>query len=402
MPVVGDRLDREHRDRLRAGPARSAPRAAGARSASSRCRHGPLIASAWTPRRSARRRGRVASSPVIRHSACSSACWTDGPWSCRCQPMNGPPSYSTVSRQRVMRGSCPAGIGEAAQQLVRRSSRPCRRAGRRVGRSAPSPQAMVSWSSSTSPGCAARLDALGREQLDPLALDLEPGAGEGSEGPDLALDLGRRPRPVDPRLGLVDLGGVGDAVLGLRHRRRSAAGRPAPRPSVARRVSPSSSVSCAGILVVDRDLALEQHRPGVEPCLHLHDGHAGHLVAGQDRALDRRRAAPARQQRGVDVEAAELAARRGSAAAGSAHRPRPPRHRRRARRMPPAPPRSRSDRGRAHLDPQLLGAHLRPAVGRSRLAAPGRARRLAYRPRRPHAPPRPARRASARRSPGCP
>ena len=44
---------------------------------------------------------------------------------------------------------------------------------------------------------------------------------------------------------------------------------------------------------------------GVEPCVHLHDGDAGLAVAGEDGALDRRRAAPARQQRGMDVEAAE-------------------------------------------------------------------------------------------------
>jgi hypothetical protein len=46
-------------------------------------------------------------------------------------------------------------------------------------------------------------------------------------------------------------------------------------------------------------------RPGVEALLHLHDRHAGLAIAGQHRALDRRRAAPARQQRGVDVDAAE-------------------------------------------------------------------------------------------------
>jgi hypothetical protein len=47
-------------------------------------------------------------------------------------------------------------------------------------------------------------------------------------------------------------------------------------------------------------------RAGVEPLLHLHDRITPvSAVAGQHRALDRRRAAPARQQRGVDVEAAE-------------------------------------------------------------------------------------------------
>jgi hypothetical protein len=60
----------------------------------------------------------------------------------------------------------------------------------------------------------------------------------------------------------------------------------------------------AGRLAVDRGLADREDRPGVEPPLHLHDRHSGRLVAGEDGALDRSRAAPARQQGGVDIEAA--------------------------------------------------------------------------------------------------
>ena len=46
----------------------------------------------------------------------------------------------------------------------------------------------------------------------------------------------------------------------------------------------------------------EAHRPAVETGGEAHDRHAGALVAGHDRALDRRRPAPARQQRGVHVQ----------------------------------------------------------------------------------------------------
>ena len=53
----------------------------------------------------------------------------------------------------------------------------------------------------------------------------------------------------------------------------------------------------------DYEFAFEQHRAGIEPGFHLHDRHAGNRVAGHDRALDRRRTAPARQQRGMDVDA---------------------------------------------------------------------------------------------------
>ena len=49
----------------------------------------------------------------------------------------------------------------------------------------------------------------------------------------------------------------------------------------------------------------EQHRSRVESGVHLHDGDARLEVARLDRARDRRRAAPARQQRRVDVEATE-------------------------------------------------------------------------------------------------
>jgi hypothetical protein len=48
----------------------------------------------------------------------------------------------------------------------------------------------------------------------------------------------------------------------------------------------------------------QQDRAGIQPLFHLHQADAGAIVAGFDRALDRRRAAPARQQRGVHVPAA--------------------------------------------------------------------------------------------------
>ena len=51
--------------------------------------------------------------------------------------------------------------------------------------------------------------------------------------------------------------------------------------------------------------ALDQaHVAGIQAGIHLHDGDAGLGVAGFDRAVDGRGAAPARQQAGVDVEAA--------------------------------------------------------------------------------------------------
>jgi hypothetical protein len=59
-----------------------------------------------------------------------------------------------------------------------------------------------------------------------------------------------------------------------------------------------------GVLGRDGDRFLEQDRPGVEPFIHLHDGDASRPVTGEERALDRRGSAPARQERCVHVETA--------------------------------------------------------------------------------------------------
>ena len=97
-------------------------------------------------------------------------------------------------------------------------------------------------------------------------------------------------------------------------------------------------------------------------------------VAGHDGALDGRRAPPARQQRGVEVEAAAGAARRGSPSAGSARRRRP--RRRPARGGEPLlPSAARSDFGVRTGMPKRSAdlVHRRPPLGH---AAPGRPRRL--------------------------
>lgn len=60
-----------------------------------------------------------------------------------------------------------------------------------------------------------------------------------------------------------------------------------------------------GLLRADGHGALQQHVAGVQSRVHLHDGHAGLGVARLDGALDGRRATPARQQAGVDVQAAQ-------------------------------------------------------------------------------------------------
>ena len=50
---------------------------------------------------------------------------------------------------------------------------------------------------------------------------------------------------------------------------------------------------------------LGAHRAGVQPCLHVHDGDPRDIVASQDGALNRCSAAPAGQEGGVNVHAAQ-------------------------------------------------------------------------------------------------
>ena len=63
--------------------------------------------------------------------------------------------------------------------------------------------------------------------------------------------------------------------------------------------------AAAGVVGTDRRADLEQHWPCIQASFHLHHGDARFAIAGLDRPLDRRGPAPARQQRGVTVDAAE-------------------------------------------------------------------------------------------------
>ena len=124
---------------------------------------------------------------------------------------------------------------------------------------------------------------------------------------DAALNHRRRLGPVDRRFGLVDLAGVGHTFGGLR-----LPGQVAGFESVQR----LNDQRCAdhgqaqvqhrrAVVRPDRRDLFEQHRTGVEAGVHLHDRDPRRCVAGFDGTLDRRGAAPSRQQRGVDVQAAQ-------------------------------------------------------------------------------------------------
>src|SRR5690606_19483386 len=157
----------------------------------------------------------TARSSVTAKIASSMACCTLGPCACRCQPMKGRPSNSTVKAKRVMRsGGDPTARGhvEPAQQFPRRHralARPLDQRGPDRAMPAADQQAVVEQFARRS----AMLLHLRREHPEPLAAIFEERAGKGIEGAHLPLDLMRVPRKVDPRFRLVDLRGVGDALF---------------------------------------------------------------------------------------------------------------------------------------------------------------------------------------------
>ena len=207
-------------------------------------------------------------------------------------------------------------------------------------------------------------------------------------------------RPVDLPVLARQLRRIGRAFLRLRPRGRvfveRAQDRAAPRARPARRAASRRWCAARSARVP------QQHRAGVQPRVHAHDGDAGLGVAGQDRRLDRRRAAPARQQARMDVQAAPPGRRqhrrRQDQPVGGDHRGiRAP-----APRRPPAP------RRRAAAAPAC--APVRPSssaatcTGHRRSAWPRPAGRGGWQytaaivvPRR-----RAARAAPGRRSRGCP
>mmetsp|Transcript_6682 Transcript_6682/g.27948 ORF Transcript_6682/g.27948 Transcript_6682/m.27948 type:complete len:400 (+) Transcript_6682:401-1600(+) len=154
--------------------------------------------------------------------------------------------------------------------------------------------------------CALARHHLGPPDLDGLAGQRRDTAGEWVEGTQPALDHGRRLRPGYRALGLFDLVGIGHALGRLGRLRQATAGRQLQRLDDEPPAQRGQAVVQRGGAVGRADgLACHQaHGPGVEPGVHLHDGDPGLGVAGLDRAVDGRRAAPARQQGRMDVQAA--------------------------------------------------------------------------------------------------
>jgi hypothetical protein len=153
------------------------------------------------------------------------------------------------------------------------------------------------------------LDRFGSQKLDPLArpFQFRMRAGRRRQAVDLISNRVRVGRPVDRRLALFDLARVDDAIGGLGVETQLSAREfvPAFRQQ-ARAMRGQRADQIAGrVFGADPNARLAGHRTRVETFLHLHQADAGFGIARHDRALDRRGAAPTRQQRPVQVDAAE-------------------------------------------------------------------------------------------------
>ena len=129
----------------------------------------------------------------------------------------------------------------------------------------------------------------------------------GIEGAHLAFDLGGRSLPVYPGLGLLQLVRIHRlcVVLRLRGQRALRDARQGLHQGLRAQRGKAVVQAAAGLVRRDGEAFDQVYRPGIQALLHLHDGHTGLGVARLDRALDRRRPAPARQDGGMDVDAAQ-------------------------------------------------------------------------------------------------
>ena len=101
--------------------------------------------------------------------------------------------------------------------------------------------------------------------------------------------------------------GVADAGLGLLDRLQLAASGKGQRAHdhLAAKLGQPVVQRAGGVCAFDGEGFGEQHVAGVQAGIHLHDGDAGLRVARFNGAVNRRGAAPARQQRGVDIQATQ-------------------------------------------------------------------------------------------------
>src|SRR5690554_387051 len=153
---------------------------------------------------------------------------------------------------------------------------------------------------------AALLQGCGLVDADALLAQIGKGAGPGVKGTNQAFDLDGAAGPVDVAFFLgqfVGVVGVG-VVLRLGGQFAVCQLRQGFNNGTAAHVRQAVVQAAAGVVGVDRGAGFQQHIAGIQAFVHLHDGDAGFRIAGGNGPLDRGGTAPARQQGGVDVQAA--------------------------------------------------------------------------------------------------
>ncbi len=144
----------------------------------------------------------------------------------------------------------------------------------------------------------------GAPDLEGLALEQGRRAGRRPEGAHRPFEFDRRPRPVEPCLLFLDLARIGNAhrrlLLGLHPARLQVEERRSYQVRAKRR---ELIVQGTGVLILsDRKATLRKQRPGIQTRVHPHDRNPRFTIAREKRALNRRGAAPARQERGMNVQ----------------------------------------------------------------------------------------------------
>ncbi len=144
------------------------------------------------------------------------------------------------------------------------------------------------------------------EDLDPFAAEVREETGPRRERAQPARELLRGTRPVGGRVLAPDRPARG-GFAPLRTRRQRSRLQAAER--LDEELSPDrrqpGGERTGRLALADRHAPLEVDRPRVEPLVHSHCGRASLAVSGEDRRLHGRGTPVARQERGVDVDAAE-------------------------------------------------------------------------------------------------
>jgi hypothetical protein len=128
------------------------------------------------------------------------------------------------------------------------------------------------------------------------------------QGPHPGLQLAGRARGVEAALGRVDLLGVGGVPLVLLGELEALRGEQIEGldQKLAAQLRQPRGEGAEILLATDLHLLAQRHRAGVEAGGKPHHAHPGLLVGCHQRPLDRGGAAPARQQRGMDVQQLEF------------------------------------------------------------------------------------------------